>query len=132
MHLAIGSLPNSRRLQEEATWTLFTELTLAIPAKMDVEHEQTSFHRFEVDDSRPASTTNTDFDPHSPSDIIPLLPPVDRGKDAWLFLAGATTVEVLVWGLPFSVGVLREYWSRELFPTEVYHGDTMLTLAATL
>ncbi|GHJ87124.1 hypothetical protein NliqN6_3526 [Naganishia liquefaciens] len=99
---------------------------------MDVEHEQTSFHRFEVDDSRPASTTNTDFDPHSPSDIIPLLPPVDRGKDAWLFLAGATTVEVLVWGLPFSVGVLREYWSRELFPTEVYHGDTMLTLAATL
>ena len=99
---------------------------------MDADHERRSFHQFEVDDSRPASTTNTDFDPHSSSDIIPLLPPVDRGKDAWLFLAGATTVEVLVWGLPFSVGVLREYWSRELFPTEIYHGDTMLTLAATL
>jgi hypothetical protein len=98
---------------------------------MSVEHDQTPFHRFEVDDSRPTSA-GADFEPQSSSDFIPLLPPVDGGKDAWLFLLGATTIEILVWGLPFSVGVLREYWSRELFPTEVYHGDTMLTLAATL
>lgn len=27
------------------------------------------------------------------------LPPVDRGKDAWLFLAACFTVEALVWGM---------------------------------
>jgi hypothetical protein len=26
------------------------------------------------------------------------LPPVDRGKSAWLFLAGAFMIEALVWG----------------------------------
>jgi hypothetical protein len=26
------------------------------------------------------------------------LAPVDGGRDAWLFLAAATTIEVLVWG----------------------------------
>jgi hypothetical protein len=26
------------------------------------------------------------------------LPPVDRGKQAWLFLAGAFMIEALVWG----------------------------------
>lgn len=27
------------------------------------------------------------------------LPPVDRGKDAWLFLAACFIVEALVWGM---------------------------------
>lgn len=98
---------------------------------MNTDQEQASFHRFDVDDSQ-TPTTNADFEPHSPSDVVSSLPPVDGGRQAWLFLTGATVIEVLVWGLPFSVGVLREYWSRELFPTEVYHADTMLTLAATL
>lgn len=26
------------------------------------------------------------------------LPPVDGGKDAWLFLAGCFTIEMLLWG----------------------------------
>ncbi|KAJ9122473.1 hypothetical protein QFC22_001900 [Naganishia vaughanmartiniae] len=97
---------------------------------MAADHEQASFYRFDVDDSQTPTTVDR-YDAHS-SDVVFSLPPVDGGRDAWLFLAAATTIEVLVWGLPFSVGVLREYWSRELFPTEVYHGDTMLTLAATL
>lgn len=98
---------------------------------MNLDREQATFERFELDDSQ----TATPFDGseiHLASENVSSLPPVDGGRQAWLFLAGATVNEILVWGLPCSVGVLREYWSRELFPTEVYHGDTMLTLAATL
>ena len=39
------------------------------------------------------------------------LPPVDRGKDAYLFLAAAFVVEGLVWGFPFSFGVFQDYYS---------------------
>jgi hypothetical protein len=98
---------------------------------MNFDQEQAPFHRFDVDDSQ-TTTAIYDSEPRSSSENVSSLPPVDGGKQAWLFLAGATVIEILVWGLPFSVGVLREYWSRELFPTEIYHAETMLTLAATL
>jgi len=39
------------------------------------------------------------------------LPPVDRGKDAWLFIAGCFMVEALIWGFPFSFGVFQKYYS---------------------
>ncbi|KAL6800890.1 major facilitator superfamily domain-containing protein [Trichoderma sp. SZMC 28013] len=38
------------------------------------------------------------------------LPPVDRGKDAWLFLAACFVLEALVWGFPFSFGVFQDYY----------------------
>ncbi|TYJ55129.1 hypothetical protein B9479_004166 [Cryptococcus floricola] len=72
------------------------------------------------------------------------LPPVDGGWRAWLFLMAATWIEVLVWGLPFAVGILHGvyhhsmarlrlswivYWTNTLFPGE---GASTLTLAATL
>ncbi|KAL8855925.1 MAG: hypothetical protein Q9178_007439 [Gyalolechia marmorata] len=41
----------------------------------------------------------------------PSLPPIDGGKDAWLFLAACFVVEALVWGFPFSYGVFQEYYS---------------------
>lgn len=72
------------------------------------------------------------YAPRLETTIISSLPPVDRGKDAWLFLAGATVIEAMVWGLPFSVGILRAYWSERLFPDEVYHAGGTLTLTATL
>jgi len=66
-----------------------------------------------------------------PPDYISALPPVDTGKDAYLFLLGATLVETLVWGLPFSVGILHAYWTNFLF--KGYEGgESSLTLAATL
>ncbi|KAL8820163.1 MAG: hypothetical protein Q9223_001553 [Gallowayella weberi] len=50
-----------------------------------------------------------------PSDANPrrefTLPQADRGKDAWLFLAGCFMVEALIWGFPFSFGVFQEYYS---------------------
>ncbi|KAH0524280.1 hypothetical protein TsFJ059_006811 [Trichoderma semiorbis] len=38
------------------------------------------------------------------------LPPVDRGKDAWGFLAACFVLEALVWGFPFSFGVFQDYY----------------------
>lgn len=34
---------------------------------------------------------------------IQILPPVDRGRDAWLFLAAAFTIEFIVSGWPSSI-----------------------------
>ncbi|KAJ4125906.1 hypothetical protein NW765_001681 [Fusarium oxysporum] len=39
------------------------------------------------------------------------LPPVDGGKDAWLFLAASFMVEALTWGFPFAFGVFQDYYS---------------------
>jgi hypothetical protein len=43
-------------------------------------------------------------DTEAPADrAIDALPPVDTGRDAWLFLVAAFVIETTVWGLPFSV-----------------------------
>ncbi|KAI3342175.1 major facilitator superfamily domain-containing protein [Ustulina deusta] len=39
------------------------------------------------------------------------LPPVDGGKDAWLFLAAVFVVDALIWGFPFAFGVFQDYYS---------------------
>ncbi|KAF2463580.1 MFS general substrate transporter [Lindgomyces ingoldianus] len=39
------------------------------------------------------------------------LAPVDRGRDAWMFLTAAFMVEVLVWGFPFAYGLFQEFYS---------------------
>ncbi|GAP83210.1 putative major facilitator superfamily transporter [Rosellinia necatrix] len=39
------------------------------------------------------------------------LPPVDGGKDAWLFLAAGFTMEAFVWGFPFAFGVFQNYYN---------------------
>ncbi|OCF43798.1 monocarboxylic acid transporter [Kwoniella heveanensis CBS 569] len=65
----------------------------------------------------------------APQNSTEALPPVDGGKKAWLFLLAATSMEILVWGLPFSIGVLHVYWTNEVFHGE---GAGTVTLAATL
>lgn len=86
-----------------------------------------------VDDSAVHTSSLAEREPSTPGDVeagtpssasspaLPLagvdaLPPVDGGARAWAFLAAATTIEFMVWGLPFSVGVLNAYWSESLFP----------------
>lgn len=59
------------------------------------------------------------------------LPSTDRGRQAWFFLLSATVIEILVWGLPFSIGVLHSYWTSVLFPPGT-PGLSLVTLAATL
>lgn len=59
---------------------------------------------------------------------VPSLPPADRGRDAWLFLLGATIIETTVWGLLNAVGILQNYWSTERFPGD----EATVTLATSL
>ena len=40
------------------------------------------------------------------------LPPVDGGKDAWLFLAASTGMEAVVFGYGFAFGVFEEHYTR--------------------
>ncbi|KAG7528275.1 hypothetical protein FFLO_06279 [Filobasidium floriforme] len=68
-------------------------------------------------------------DDEIPTETQQLLP-VDRGYHAWSFLAAATVIEALVWGFPFSVGVLHEYWTGVKFKDRGQEG--VLTTAATL
>ncbi|WVQ83767.1 hypothetical protein IAT38_005911 [Cryptococcus sp. DSM 104549] len=80
----------------------------------------------------PSASTTTiahDADPLDNMASASALPPADGGYRAWLFLAAATMIEVLVWGLPFSVGILHVYWTNTLFEGK---GASTVTLAATL
>ncbi|KAI0862726.1 MFS general substrate transporter [Xylaria cubensis] len=40
------------------------------------------------------------------------LPPVDGGKEAWLFLAACFVVDSLIFGFAFSFGVYQDYYSQ--------------------
>ncbi|KAJ5624358.1 hypothetical protein N7510_000667 [Penicillium lagena] len=40
------------------------------------------------------------------------LPPIDRGVNAWLFLAACFVMEALVWGFAFTYGVFQAYYSE--------------------
>jgi hypothetical protein len=48
----------------------------------------------------------------SADDTEQQLPPIDRGKDAWLFLAACFVMEALVWGFAFTYGVFQAYYSK--------------------
>ncbi|KAI9371433.1 MFS general substrate transporter [Aspergillus egyptiacus] len=49
---------------------------------------------------------------HNAQDV----PPIDRGKDAWLFLAACFIMEALVWGFAFTYGVFQAYYTEsEMF-----------------
>lgn len=74
---------------------------------------QIELHRFEdanahqtsgvwQDQSRMASDAEAELEsPTAPTPHEFSLPPVDRGKDAWLFLAASFVIEALVWGMPY-------------------------------
>jgi hypothetical protein len=53
------------------------------------------------------------IDPESPGEGANefSLPPIDGGKDAWLFLAACFTLEGTVWGFPSVFGVFQDYYS---------------------
>ncbi|WWC92207.1 uncharacterized protein L201_007161 [Kwoniella dendrophila CBS 6074] len=58
-----------------------------------------------------------------------ILPPVDSGIKAWLFLIAATYIELITFGFSFSIGVLHLYWTNHLFTSK--EDETILTLTAT-
>lgn len=77
----------------------------------------------EMDEISLAESMQTAATEHPQSSLLP----VDRGY-AWKFLIASFFVELLCWGLPFSVGILLNYWNTTLFPGN----ESTLALAATL
>ncbi|KAH9240273.1 hypothetical protein K456DRAFT_48245 [Colletotrichum gloeosporioides 23] len=45
------------------------------------------------------------------------LPPADRGKQAWLVLAGCSLIQIPVWGYSLAFGVFQEYYGSH--PNEI-------------
>lgn len=78
--------------------------------------------------TRASNDLDVDVDLSAPENASSL-PRPDGGKAAWLFLIGATSIEVLIWGIPFSIGVLHAYWTEDLFKGR---GASTITLASTL
>lgn len=91
-----------------------------------------------IAESSKANSYNT----HSSSTSVPLatdpesplegrhgfsLPPVDGGKDAWLFLAACFTLEATVWGFPSVFGVFQDYYSTH----EPFAGSTAIPVVGT-
>ncbi|KAL1628510.1 hypothetical protein SLS56_005855 [Neofusicoccum ribis] len=56
------------------------------------------------------------------------LPPVDGGKDAWLFLAACFLIEALVWGFAFTFGVFQDYYSTH----EPFIGEKNIAVIGTM
>ncbi|KAL8919405.1 MAG: hypothetical protein Q9208_006783 [Pyrenodesmia sp. 3 TL-2023] len=59
------------------------------------------------------------------------LPPADRGKAAWLFLAGCFLIEGLIWGLPFSYGVFQKYYTEHEPFSQNPHGIAAIGTTTT-
>ncbi|KAH7320831.1 major facilitator superfamily domain-containing protein [Stachybotrys elegans] len=55
------------------------------------------------------------------------LPPVDGGKDAWLFLAACFLLEALVWGFPFAFGIFQDYYQTH----EPFRGSDNIAVIGT-
>ncbi|KAF5525929.1 Fujikurins efflux protein [Colletotrichum aenigma] len=49
------------------------------------------------------------------------LPPADRGKQAWLVLAGCSLIQLPVWGYSLAYGVFQEYYGSH---PNSFEGDT--------
>ncbi|PHH75842.1 hypothetical protein CDD82_4241 [Ophiocordyceps australis] len=55
------------------------------------------------------------------------LPPVDGGKDAWLFLTASFFVEGLTWGFPFAFGVFQKHYSK----LDAFAGSPQIAMIGT-
>ncbi|RHZ61288.1 hypothetical protein CDV55_104257 [Aspergillus turcosus] len=55
------------------------------------------------------------------------LPPMDGGKDAWLFLAACFMIEALIWGFSFAFGIFQDYYSAH----EPFQGSSNIAIIGT-
>ncbi|GAA5882408.1 hypothetical protein JCM3774_004302 [Rhodotorula dairenensis] len=59
------------------------------------------------------------------------IPPPDRGRAAYLFLAGAFAIETVIWGLPASYGLFLDYYQQHGV-AGVRSGSSLLPLVGTV
>ncbi|KAF7314668.1 hypothetical protein MKEN_00940700 [Mycena kentingensis (nom. inval.)] len=60
------------------------------------------------------------------------LPPADRGRKAWSFLAAAFVVEAIVWGFPNAYGVFLDEYLKDPRYSSQAGSSTLLPLIGTL
>ncbi|GAA5980523.1 hypothetical protein JCM10908_001679 [Rhodotorula pacifica] len=86
--------------------------------------------------SSPTPTTRSSRASYPPSRAetereLALIPPPDRGKAAYLFLAGAFAIETVIWGLPASYGLFLDYYQQHGV-AGVRSGSSLLPLVGTI
>ena len=97
-----------------------TQQPMESPATLGEEERRHSYP-FHMEFSEPPAEASVQY--------ISVLPPVDGGFQAWSFLAAASVLGLIIWGLPFSIGIFHEYWVGTVFNGQ---GESTLTLTATL
>ena len=70
-------------------------------------HDRESFDSTDAPDFERFITDDTSDSPSTD----PSLPPMDRGRGAWMCLLGCWLVEAMIWGLAISFGVFQRYYA---------------------
>jgi hypothetical protein len=57
------------------------------------------------------NTQNVSFGVTDAALVPDNLPPMDRGRQAWLFCLSASVLEMIIWGYGFSFGVFQDWYT---------------------
>ncbi|XXH03946.1 hypothetical protein Hte_010354 [Hypoxylon texense] len=94
--------------------------------EIELESSATLPPRFDSSATPPGGSNQDNSQPEEGRQEFSL-PPVDGGKDAWLFLAACFAIEALVWGFPFAFGVFQDYYSTH----EPFAGSPNIAVVGT-
>ncbi|KAK3216451.1 hypothetical protein GRF29_8g3350383 [Pseudopithomyces chartarum] len=83
-------------------------MTTTAPTTIELQSLPTDDSRVPEHDHPSLNTTTST---PSATNEFPSLPPVDTGKQAWLFLAACWGVEAVTFGFGFSFGVFQDYYT---------------------
>ncbi|EOA82920.1 hypothetical protein ACJQWK_04314 [Exserohilum turcicum] len=112
-HLESTEPKNIHQVLEKTTSNVLAKPSALNVADTALETTETA-HTIASNPRHDANTElniNSHNDEADSSDADSSLPPVDTGKDAWLFLLSAFILNVLVWSFPFAYGIFQEYYS---------------------
>ncbi|KAL7416458.1 major facilitator superfamily domain-containing protein [Mrakia frigida] len=132
--IELGTLPHLSQLQEsnQSSFGANVELDDSLPPSSAPSSRSPSPTTTPVrtsHDLQEASTPPSRYSrTPSPSNVVPALPPTDRGREAYLFLFASFLAETLVWGLPFSYAIFQDYYIAGPFPND----EGLVTLTGTL
>ncbi|KAF5509990.1 Fujikurins efflux protein [Colletotrichum siamense] len=84
---------------------------------METRHQSTELHRLGQNDHQPSPDSTIGEQETVIGIEQASLPPADRGKQAWLVLAGCSLIQIPVWGYSLAFGVFQEYYGSH--PNEI-------------
>lgn len=135
-HLESTEPKNIHQVLEKTTSNVLAKPSALNVADTALETTETA-HTIASNPRHDANTElniNSHNDEADSSDADSSLPPVDTGKDAWLFLLSAFILNVLVWSMSFSshtcVPIVGANTVR--FPIRLWHLPGVLLLASAI